>query len=161
MNKARQIGTNGTHPFRGVPLSQPRCAFFLTLKEQPVDKCSECGSEELRLGITNITSGATVYPIYCADCGEVFAKYVKKIIAQEYEKENGPLQYVKTRTAKYIEKKQIQIKCEVCDANEGELHHWAPQYLFQDADNWPTSYLCRACHRKWHDLVTPNMSIKK
>ena len=125
-----------------------------------MDKCTHCGSEELRLGITNISSGATVYPIYCADCGEVFAKYVKKIIAQEYEKENGPLQYVKTRTAKYIEKKQIQIKCEVCDANEGELHHWAPQYLFQDADSWPTSYLCRACHKRWHDLVTPNMSNK-
>jgi DNA-directed RNA polymerase subunit M/transcription elongation factor TFIIS len=134
---------------------------FLTWKEQPVDKCKTCGSDQLKIGITNIASGATVYPIYCDACGEVFAKYVKKIIAQEYAKENGPLKYVKTKTAEYIEKKQIQIKCEVCDANEGELHHWAPQYLFGDeANRWPVAYLCRTCHRKWHDLVTPNMSKK-
>jgi protein-arginine kinase activator protein McsA len=125
-----------------------------------VDKCKTCGSDQLRPGITNIASGATVYPIYCAACGEVFAKYVKKSIAQQYAIKNGPLQYLKTKTAEYIEKRQIQIKCEVCDANEGELHHGAPQYLFPDSDSWPMSYLCRACHRKWHDLVTPNMSNK-
>jgi len=161
MDKARQIGTNGTHPFRGVPLSQPRCAFFLTLKEQPVDKCSECGSEHLKIGITNTQSGSTVYPVYCGDCGEVSNKYIKKQIALQHAIENGILQYVKTKTAKYMEEDGEQIKCEVCNANEGEYHHWAPQYLFPDANKWPTSYLCRACHRKWHDLVTPNMSIKK
>jgi glutamate formiminotransferase len=87
---------------------------------------------------------------------------VKKRIAQEYAQENGQLQYVKTKTAEYIEKKQIQIKCEVCNADEGELHHWAPQHLFgAEADRWPVSYLCRACHRKWHDLVTPEMGKVK
>lgn len=126
-----------------------------------MDKCKTCGSDQLKIGITNIASGATVYPIYCAACGEVFSKYVKKRIAQEYARENGPLQYVKTKTEEYIEKKQIQIKCEVCDSNEAELHHWAPQYLFgEEADQWPVGYLCRACHRKWHDLVTPNMSAR-
>lgn len=127
-----------------------------------VDKCKTCGSDQLKIGITNIVSGATVYPIYCAACGEVFAKYVKKEIAREYARENGPLRYVKTKTAEYIEKKQIQIKCEVCGAGEAEIHHWAPQYLFgEEAARWPVGYLCRACHRKWHDLVTPEMGKVK
>ena len=125
-----------------------------------VDKCKKCGSDHLKIGITNTQSGSTIYPIYCGECGDVSTQYVKKQIAFEYAIKNGPLEYLQTRTAKFMERKQRQIKCEVCDANEGELHHWAPQYLFKDADSWPMSYLCRACHRKWHDLVTPNMSKK-
>ena len=62
-----------------------------------VDKCKTCGSARLKIGIANIASGATVYPIYCAACGEVFAKYVKKEIAREYARENGLLRYVRTK----------------------------------------------------------------
>jgi protein-arginine kinase activator protein McsA len=126
-----------------------------------VDKCLKCESEDLKIGITNTQSGSTIYPVYCNQCGDVSNKYIKKHVALEYAITNGPLEYVETNTAKWMKEKQQQIKCEVCDINEGELHHWAPQYLFQDADSWPKSYLCRACHRKWHDLVTPNMSNKK
>jgi len=126
-----------------------------------VDKCLKCESEDLKIGITNTQSGSTIYPVYCNQCGDVLNKYIKKHVALEYAITNGPLEYVETNTAKWMKEKQQQIKCEVCDINEGELHHWAPQYLFPDADSWPKSYLCRACHRKWHDLVTPNMSNKK
>jgi len=126
-----------------------------------VEKCKTCGSEHLKIGITNTQSGSTVYPVYCGDCGEVSNKYIKKQTALQHAIQNGPLEYVQTNTAKYFERNQKQIKCEVCDANEGELHHWAPQYLFQDAEKWPTSYLCRACHNRWHDLVTPNMGKMK
>ena len=125
-----------------------------------MDKCLKCESEDLKIGITNTQSGSTIYPVYCNQCGDVSNKYIKKHVALEYAITNGPLEYVETNTAKWMKEKQRQIKCEVCDINEGELHHWAPQYLFQDADSWPKSYLCRACHRKWHDLVTPNMSNK-
>lgn len=126
-----------------------------------MDKCLKCESEDLKIGITNTQSGSTIYPVYCNQCGDVSNKYIKKHVALEYAITNGPLEYVETNTAKWMKEKQQQIKCEVCDINEGELHHWAPQYLFPDADSWPKSYLCRACHRKWHDLVTPNMSNKK
>lgn len=48
--------------------------------------------------------------------------------------------------------------CERCGSLEGtEYHHWAPSALFDDADNWPTSYLCRDCHNRWHHIVTPGM----
>ena len=125
-----------------------------------MDKCTRCGNKKIKIGVTNIISGATVYPYYCSECGEVFAKYVKRIIAMEYAKQNGPLEYVQTRTAKH--RYNDNIKCEVCGANEGELHHWAPAHLFGvECEKWPKSYLCRACHKQWHSLVTPNMGESK
>ena len=50
--------------------------------------------------------------------------------------------------------------CERCGDIETELHHWAPSYLFDDADSWPTGHLCRTCHTRWHTLVTPEMCKK-
>lgn len=51
--------------------------------------------------------------------------------------------------------------CERCGSQDGtERHHWAPHHLFSDADDWPTSYLCRQCHTRWHQVVTPNMARK-
>lgn len=42
-----------------------------------------------------------------------------------------------------------------------ELHHWAPSYLFDDSDEWPVSFLCRACHMRWHRTVTPRMHLRE
>lgn len=43
--------------------------------------------------------------------------------------------------------------CARCGASGTELHHWAPRHLFEDADQWPTSYLCNNCHKLWHDTI--------
>lgn len=41
--------------------------------------------------------------------------------------------------------------CARCGSTNGtQLHHWAPQSIFDDADKWPTSYLCISCHEEWH-----------
>lgn len=41
--------------------------------------------------------------------------------------------------------------CVVCGVRGVELHHWAPRALFPgEYEVWPTSYLCRACHSRWH-----------
>lgn len=40
--------------------------------------------------------------------------------------------------------------CVHCGVRGTEIHHWAPQALFMDADLWPTSYLCVSCHLEWH-----------
>ena len=41
--------------------------------------------------------------------------------------------------------------CEHCGQKNGvEYHHFAPQYIFPDPDQWPTAWLCRACHIEWH-----------
>ncbi len=43
-----------------------------------------------------------------------------------------------------------------------DMHHFAPKHLFgDDADNWPTAQLCRACHTLWHRAVTPRMNRRK
>ena len=52
--------------------------------------------------------------------------------------------------------------CERCGDTGGvELHHWAPRSLFDDADLWPVSNLCRPCHQQWHGIVTPRLSSRK
>ena len=47
--------------------------------------------------------------------------------------------------------------CEVCGSTVNiEYHHWAPRFLFGDeADKWLTSRLCKECHDRWHQIVTP------
>lgn len=45
--------------------------------------------------------------------------------------------------------------CTVCGSKEKvQFHHWAPRFLFKDADDWPQSPLCIKCHRRWHDTVS-------
>ena len=51
--------------------------------------------------------------------------------------------------------------CVVCGINGTELHHFAPRYLFENADSWPTAYLCKKHHEEWHNKVTPNMREKR
>lgn len=52
--------------------------------------------------------------------------------------------------------------CEVCHSPFAEWHHWAPRHLFgEEADLWPTAFLCHKCHMRWHDLVTPSMALKR
>lgn len=52
--------------------------------------------------------------------------------------------------------------CERCGGHKGvELHHWAPQHIFNDAENWPTSWLCKECHDEWHDTMGEHPYICK
>ena len=48
-------------------------------------------------------------------------------------------------------------RCARCGTHGAELHHWAPQALFDDAHFWPMSRLCRQCHMLWHSVVTPSL----
>jgi len=44
--------------------------------------------------------------------------------------------------------------CARCGSAAGaEMHHWAPRAVFADADWWPVDYLCRECHRFWHQAM--------
>lgn len=55
-----------------------------------------------------------------------------------------------------------EAECARCGSTEGtERHHWAPRHLFDDADRWPMSDLCRSCHMRWHSIVTPNMHQRR
>ena len=49
-------------------------------------------------------------------------------------------------------------RCAVCGADGAELHHFAPRAFFgKECERWPKAYLCRTCHRCWHELVTPGL----
>lgn len=54
------------------------------------------------------------------------------------------------------------VLCEVwgCDRPGAEIHHWAPKSVFADADNWPTSLLCRHHHSLWHKTSGLGLSVK-
>jgi hypothetical protein len=44
--------------------------------------------------------------------------------------------------------------CARCGKTDGsERHHWAPWAIFEDAEEWPTSWLCPECHRIWHNAM--------
>lgn len=50
--------------------------------------------------------------------------------------------------------------CIVCGRLGTELHHFAPQHLFEDADLWPKSYLCRSHHNEWHRRISDHYNVK-
>lgn len=46
-----------------------------------------------------------------------------------------------------------------CDSTDVELNHFAPRAIFRDqADDWPTGYLCRRHHAEWGERVTPYLN---
>ncbi len=50
-------------------------------------------------------------------------------------------------------------RCVKCGVREAELHHWAPRARFGnvECELWPKDYLCKSCHDRWHELVTPKL----
>lgn len=47
----------------------------------------------------------------------------------------------------------MEQRCPVCLAEDVvlEKHHLAPRARFgREADRWPTHYVCRRCHERWH-----------
>lgn len=49
-------------------------------------------------------------------------------------------------------RKRPPCSVEGCDQPGYERHHWAPKNIFgwEEAEKWPTAYLCRPHHREWH-----------
>jgi hypothetical protein len=45
--------------------------------------------------------------------------------------------------------------CTRCGAFGTELHHFAPRAVFgkEEADLWPTAWLCSGCHDYWHRMM--------
>lgn len=99
------------------------------------------------LGKIRCANGAVQYKAYCLECGGKGTDLAYSLIAGLDEERIPVLTHHNV------------TPCERCGSEEGsEVHHWAPFHLFDDADKWPTSHLCKACHSLWHSIVTPNMS---
>lgn len=72
-------------------------------------------------------------------------------VPAEYLEETG----VDVATLEIVsDKRPTTPPCVVCGKRGTEHHHWAPRHLFgTEADLWPTAWLCRSCHQRWHRVV--------
>lgn len=51
-------------------------------------------------------------------------------------------------------------RCAHCGSTDKlELHHWAPQSKFHDANEWPMSWLCQECHHEWHRRINARSEL--
>jgi hypothetical protein len=124
-----------------------------------VRHCDRCQSEQQCKLVRNITaSGISQVYWLCLECNNN--------IRRAGSKGGLFLSHMSVREA-HIDIESLPVindyrdggtPCAVCGAPGTEYHHWAPRHLFEDADSWPTAYLCREHHSYWHNRVTPNMS---
>lgn len=128
-----------------------------------ISRACGCGSNQMTIGQARSSDGRTIYPYVCSACGAIQTQYASKKAADACAAANGALTRVQTKTeakgrAETLGAQAEARQCEVCGAGHAQRHHWAPWYLFGDeAERWPTSLLCQACHTRWHQLVTPGM----
>jgi formate dehydrogenase maturation protein FdhE len=117
-------------------------------KEELDKKCPNCGSGP-SWGVLKLidSAGRDRYPYFCKLCGTRTQCYCKK---------NDVLGSVLNSDPSIIIPPKKGV-CERCgEIGYLERHHWAPISLFDDADNWPTSFLCHTCHAEWHSVMTKN-----
>jgi hypothetical protein len=113
----------------------------------PESDCKYCGCNSWKVGFYTDAGGNPKYPFVCVACGKRTQRFAKR---KAVETSGIEVHRMHPMTLPYV--------CEVCDSEGAERHHWAPEHLFEsDSEKWPTSYLCPPCHKKWHDIVTPNM----
>lgn len=115
-------------------------------KPQHKYRCSGVGTVAA-LGKIRCANGSFQYKAYCLECGGKGTNFPYSAIVG-LDEDRIPV--ISDHEA---------VPCERCGSREGwERHHWAPIHLFEDAEEWPKSYLCRECHAKWHRVVTPRMN---
>ena len=113
----------------------------------PFIRCQHCKNQATFYRLI-IASGAEVITVRCA-CGRIPVDGQPFFSKSRYAWGDLPLVDDYRKDAE---------PCARCGSKIGtEYHHWAPKHLFSDPDKWPGSYLCKSCHKEWHDVVTPNM----
>lgn len=109
--------------------------------------CRKCGwlkAWQVRRFVND--GGQVTYPLVC-HCGNRARIMVPKELVVALELETPELA-----------RQWLMPKCDVCSTEGAQQHHWAPWAIFGDeADRWPQSFLCQACHDRWHQLVTPQL----
>lgn len=99
---------------------------------------------DAKLGVTITVSGVRQVVIFCLSCNNQMSTAVPHHMVK-CDIDDLPV----------FRDRRDPNPCEACGATTGtEVHHWAPWHLFGDeAANWPTSFLCRSCHRRWHEVT--------
>jgi hypothetical protein len=105
-------------------------------------RCS-CTSDALEIVRIKCQNGRDQYRLLCPDCRRTPSALSKSLLTDEQREQARLLR-------DHTDRKEIH-PCERCGSiDDVEVHHWAPRSIFDDADDWPTSWLCRPCHREWH-----------
>jgi hypothetical protein len=97
----------------------------------------------LQLGIFIKRNGTQSYELWCPLCRCRESARITKALALSW---NIPVQYVRHSPGEVSE-------CEYIGCGQpAELHHFAPRnwFGFEEADNWPTAWLCPMHHKEWH-----------
>lgn len=114
--------------------------------------CSTCRrTPDLARTIT--ASGVSHVYLFCWSCGKKTGTATWNIPHIDLKRSGYSIDKIK------IARVNHRPICERCGHIGAELHHWAPQAIFRNSDNWPTGYLCVSCHRDWHK--TMNRASKK
>lgn len=137
------------HQPRSAPPIVGGMTCYLLAGRYAVDLMDVCACGELTHFVQRLIArnGSVQLRGRCARCDAVHPRALSQ---DDWHPSEFPL----------IEDRTISsVPCERCGERGGtEEHHWAPEHLFDDFDEWPTSFLCRPCHTYWHRIVTPNMS---
>lgn len=106
--------------------------------ERMREPCRDCGWDLGRRVAQRHANGAYGIRHQCAQCGRLSAYFTHR---RDYEPWSLPLvdDYVGSSPP-----------CERCRDPRSEWHHWAPQSIFDDSEEWPGSWLCPVCHAEWH-----------
>ena len=101
----------------------------------------QCHDRQFIVGAVFFGNGAEHYKLCCWTCGRPGRAWLSKKSLTDQEMKTAPI----------IENNVEQIACERCERYVGvEYHHWAPQSIFRDSDDWPGAWLCCDCHKEWH-----------
>ncbi len=113
----------------------------------------KCGQTTIRCRVRSGASGDGWHvAAHCIMCDSNGGKWLSKAVR------NPDSTVYPLRSEVMCQSEPADFVCEHCGASPAEEHHWAPRGLFgREAFDWPTSFLCRGCHMRWHDIVTPQI----
>ncbi len=104
--------------------------------------CNHCGCSWLEYVKRKISNGTYQVWIECQGCGKN-ARGAGILIAHD----KMILEDCRTLPSDNLP------RCERCDAEGSDWHHWGPRSVFSDADSWPLGRLCLRCHQLWHSKM--------
>lgn len=119
-----------------------------------VGHCKNCKQQvTAQLYIKPAASGAETFSWACGNCQRLDPFNTGLFISAKKVYEALTVPQIQSLPVLVI---PLVARCAKCGSRHAELHHWAPRAIFGDeADEWPTDYLCVPCHDRWHEKVTP------
>jgi hypothetical protein len=124
-----------------------------------IKRCVNCNADtKMILHRRQMTSGGFHYCWQCSSCRRMHVA-------------NGRTWISASIVSQFLTPEQIDalpiisadepVNCVKCGSLGAELHHWAPRAIFgNEADQWPTDYLCLPCHRLWHDTINKQRAFR-